>query len=127
MIAWRIAGGRSAKLAVELWLAPVSFYPDVAVVVMVPVTVDPAGVGMRRLLVDAWNPDVPVAVPAVVACVPGPIGVLVGRRRNFLVRRAGGPMRTTTWAFAMPAVRKSPQTAERVSLFIRAFSLFTTS
>jgi hypothetical protein len=63
----------------------VSFYPDVAVVVMVPVTFDPAGVRMRRLLVYAWNPDVSVAVPAVVACVPGPIGVLVRGRRNYLV------------------------------------------
>jgi hypothetical protein len=42
---------------------------------------------MRRLLVDAWNPDVSVAVPAVVACVPGPIGVFVGRWWDDLVGR----------------------------------------
>jgi hypothetical protein len=53
---------------------------------MIPVTVDPAGVRVRWLLVGAWNPDVSVAVPAVVACMPSPIGVLVGRRRDDLVR-----------------------------------------
>jgi hypothetical protein len=89
MITWRIVGGRSAKLERSCWLAPVAFYPDVAVVVMVPVTGFPAGVGMRRLLVCAWNPDVVVAVPAVVAGVPGPIGVFVRWRRNYLVDRSG--------------------------------------
>ena len=60
-------------------LAPVAFYPDVAVVVMVPMTFNPAGVGMRRLLVDAGDPDVAVTVPAMVAIVPGPARVFVRR------------------------------------------------
>jgi hypothetical protein len=85
MIAWRIDGGDPPSYEEGCGLAPVSFCPDIAVAVVVPMTVDPAGVRMRRLLVDAWNPDVSVAVPAVVACVPGPIGVLVWGRRNDLV------------------------------------------
>jgi hypothetical protein len=62
----------------------VSFNPDVALTMVVPVTGDPAGVGMRRFHVGPGNPDVCVAVPAMIALVPGPAGVLVGRRRNNL-------------------------------------------
>jgi hypothetical protein len=64
----------------------VPFNPDVAIVMVVPVTVDPAGVGMRRPLINAWNPNILIAVPAVVACVPGIVWVFVGRWWNNLAR-----------------------------------------
>jgi hypothetical protein len=60
----------------------VAFDPDVAVAVVVPVAVDPAGVGVRRFYVGSGNPDVAIAIPAVVAGVPGPIWVLMGWGRD---------------------------------------------
>ena len=43
---------------------------------MLPASSDPAGMGMRRLDVRAGNPNVVVALPAVVASVPNPVAVL---------------------------------------------------
>jgi hypothetical protein len=67
-------------------LAPVAFDPNVAAIVMGPVTVDPDGVGVGWFHVGSGDPDVGVAVPAVIASVPGPIGVLMGWGRNVLDR-----------------------------------------
>jgi hypothetical protein len=67
----------------------VPFSPDVAVVAVIPTTIDPSGVGMWGLLVGSGNPDVAVTVPAMVASVPGPIGVLVGTRWNYLADTSG--------------------------------------
>ena len=64
-----------------------AFYPDVAIVVMIPVAGYPVGVGAGWGFIDAGYPDVSVAVPAMVAVVPGPVGVLVWRRGNALVDR----------------------------------------
>jgi hypothetical protein len=68
----------------QVRLAPVAFHPDIAFAMMVPVPVDPTSVGMGWFDVSSGDPDVGVAVPAVVAGVPGPIGVLVGWGRNVL-------------------------------------------
>jgi hypothetical protein len=65
----------------------VAFYPDIAVMTVIPVAGDPACVGVRRGLIDAGNPYVAVAVPAVVAVMPGPVRVLVGWSRDYLVDR----------------------------------------
>jgi hypothetical protein len=54
----------------------VTFYPDVFAVAMLPASSDPASVGVWRLNVFAWNPNIGVAVPTVIAGVPGPIAVL---------------------------------------------------
>jgi hypothetical protein len=63
----------------------VTFDPDVAVAVVIPMTVNPMGVSVRRLNVGSGNPDVAVTIPAVIASVPGPVGVLVrGRRNDFM-------------------------------------------
>ena len=49
MISWR-AYRPPATISSYLWcLAPVSFNPDVAIATVVPVSGDPAGVGVRRL------------------------------------------------------------------------------
>jgi hypothetical protein len=64
----------------------VAFHPDIAFAMVVPVAVDPTSVGMGWFDVGSGNPDITVAVPAVVAGVPGPIGVLVGWGRNTLDR-----------------------------------------
>jgi hypothetical protein len=69
----------------------VTFYPDVASAVVVPVSGDPVGVGVGWFDVVSGDPDIPVAVPAMIAVVPGPVGVLVGRGRHFLM----GPFRWT--------------------------------
>jgi len=74
-------------------LAPVSFDPNVFAVAMVPVAFDPASVWMWRRNVLAGDPNVGVAVPAMIAGVPGPVAVLVRRRWNHFVRtrrRANG-------------------------------------
>jgi hypothetical protein len=56
----------------------VTFYPDVAAAVVVPVSGDPTGVVVGWFDVGSGDPDVAVAVPAVIAFVPGPFKVLVG-------------------------------------------------
>jgi hypothetical protein len=65
-------------------LAPVTFYPDIAFAVMVPVPVHPTSVWVGWFDVGSGDPDVGAAVPAVIAGVPGPIGVLMGWGRNVL-------------------------------------------
>jgi hypothetical protein len=62
----------------------VAFDPDVAFAVVVPVAVDPVGVGVGWFHVGSGNPNIPVTVPAVVAGVPGPVWVLVRWGRNVL-------------------------------------------
>jgi hypothetical protein len=64
----------------------VSFNPDVTVAVVVPVSRDPTGVGVRWFDVGSGDPDVMVAIPTVVAFVPCPIGVFVGGWWNALLR-----------------------------------------
>jgi hypothetical protein len=59
-------------------VVPVTFDPDVAAVALVPVTADPVGVGVGWLGVVSGDPDVAVAVPAMVAIVPGPARVFAG-------------------------------------------------
>ena len=63
-----------------------SFDPDVAAVMVVPVAVDPVGMGVWWFHIVPGNPDVPFAIPAVVACVPCPVGVLMWRGRDDFVR-----------------------------------------
>jgi hypothetical protein len=60
----------------------VAFCPDVAFTVVIPVSVDPASMSMGWFNVGSGNPYVAISVPAVVAGVPCPVGVLVGCRRN---------------------------------------------
>jgi hypothetical protein len=64
----------------------VSFDPDPAAAAMVPVSFDPTGVGVGWFDVGAGNPDVAVAVPTVIAGVPGPVTMLSWGRRNDFVR-----------------------------------------
>jgi hypothetical protein len=66
-------------------LAPVAFDPDPAAAAVGPVAFDPAGAGVGRFHVGSGNPDVGVAVPAVVAGMPGPVAMLGRRRRNDFV------------------------------------------
>ena len=56
---------------------PMTFDPNIATVALVPVTGDPVGVGVGWFGVVSVDPDVVVAVPAVIAVVPGPTRVLV--------------------------------------------------
>ena len=63
-------------------LAPVTFNPDVAATPVDPVPFDPAGVGVRWLDIVSGNPYVAMAVPTVIAVVPGPAWMLTGWGRN---------------------------------------------
>jgi hypothetical protein len=81
MIPWRAV--RLARQGIEVFnLAPVAFDPDVTVAVVVPVAVDPAGVGVGWFNVRAGDPYVLMTVVAVIAGVPGPVGVFVGWGRD---------------------------------------------
>jgi hypothetical protein len=79
-----LAGHVVGPPGIEVQLAPVAFAIDVAVAVANPLAVDPVCVGVGRVGVVSGNPDILVAVVAVIAGVPGPIGVLMGWRRNAL-------------------------------------------
>jgi hypothetical protein len=68
----------------------VTFNPDVAATPVIPVAVDPARVGVGWFNVVSGNPDISIAVPAVVACVPCPVGVLMWWWRYDFVRSFGG-------------------------------------
>jgi len=54
-----------------------AFDPNVAAMVVVPVTANPVSVLVGRLDVVAGDPDVSVTVPTVIAVMPGPTWVLV--------------------------------------------------
>jgi len=69
---------------------PVAFYPDVAASSMIPVALDPVGMSVGWFNVGSWDPDVSVAIPPVIAVVPGPAGVLVGYRGDDFVRSLRG-------------------------------------
>ena len=56
-----------------------TFYPDVAFAMVIPVAVNPVGVGMGCFDIGSGNPDVAVTVPAMVAIVPSPARVFVRR------------------------------------------------
>jgi hypothetical protein len=60
----------------------VTFYPDVAFAMVIPVAVNPVGVGMRCFDIGSGNPDVAVSVPAMIATVPCPILMLMGWGRD---------------------------------------------
>jgi hypothetical protein len=77
MIPWRAMWAVRQGIVVLSSLAPVAFDPDIAAVSVGPVAFDPAGVGVGWFDVGSGNPDVAVAVPAVVAGVPGPVGMLM--------------------------------------------------
>jgi hypothetical protein len=85
MIPWRAIGPARHGIEGFFSLTPVTFYPDVASFMVIPVSGDPTGVGVGWFDVRSGDPDVTVAVPAVIAFVPGPVGVLVGRGRHNLV------------------------------------------
>jgi hypothetical protein len=54
---------------------------------MIPVAVFPTGVWVRRFNIIAGNPDVLAPIVAVIAVVPSPVRMFVGRRRNALDSR----------------------------------------
>jgi len=56
---------------------------------MLPAAVDPVCVGVRRGNIFTRNPDVGIAIPAVIACVPNPVAVFGWERRTPL-NDAGG-------------------------------------
>jgi hypothetical protein len=64
----------------------VTFDPNIAATPVVPVTGDPVGVGVGWFGVVSGDPNVAVAVPAVIAVVPGPTGMLAGYGGNDFVR-----------------------------------------
>lgn len=66
----------------EFTLAPVAFDPDVTAVSRDPMAPDPNCVGAGWLNVISGGPHIVAAVPAVIAGVPGPVGVCRRRRRN---------------------------------------------
>jgi hypothetical protein len=86
MIPWRATGATRRDIEVRFGLAPVTFDPNVAAAMVVPVAFDPVGVGVGWFHVVSGNPDIAVVFPAVVAGVPGPVGVLVRWWRDDLNR-----------------------------------------
>ena len=77
-------------------LAPVAIAPDVAAALVDPFASNPDGVSVGWLDIRSADPDVAISVPAVVALMPGPVGVFV-RWWGYALDDVGrGPMRTTT-------------------------------
>ena len=68
-------------------LAPVSFNPDVAAAGVAPMAGNPTGSATRGRHINAGNPDVASAVPAVVSAAPDPVAVRVWRRWNHFAAR----------------------------------------
>ncbi len=68
-----------SPLGEEIRLAPVAFVPDVAAALVDPVAFDPDRMRTGRGHIGSWNPDIAVTVPAMIAGVPGPIGVSTRR------------------------------------------------
>jgi hypothetical protein len=67
-----------------------TLYPDITATPMIPMTLNPAGVGVWWFHIGSRNPDVAIAVPAVIACVPCPVGVLMWRGRDDFMRSRRG-------------------------------------
>jgi hypothetical protein len=88
MIPWR-ADGLARQGTGVAGLAPATFAPDVSVAAVIPATIDPAGMRMGWTFVDSGNPDVSVAVPAVVTRVPSPVAMLGRRWRDTLIDACG--------------------------------------
>jgi hypothetical protein len=63
-------------------LAPVSFVPDIAATLSTPFTGYPDGTGVRGTHVAAADPDIAMAVPAVIAADPDVIAMRAWRYRN---------------------------------------------
>jgi hypothetical protein len=68
----------------------VSFDPDIAAAGVAIVARDPAGSAMRWRNIDAGNPDVSLAVPAVVSALPDPVAVIARTWRNDLAPNRRG-------------------------------------
>jgi hypothetical protein len=103
----------------------VTFDPDVFAVAMIPVAVNPTGVRVRRFNVRARNPDIVVALVAVIAGVPSPIAVLGRRRRNDFVGTRRGANRDVYLAKSVRGTDGEQECAgcgEKMLLH-RAFSL----
>jgi hypothetical protein len=84
MIPWRAEEEfASARQDIERpsGLTPVTFNPDIAFAMMIPVPANPVGMGMRWLDVISGDPDVRMAIPTMVAFMPGPSRMLVRRWR----------------------------------------------
>jgi hypothetical protein len=64
--------------------------PDVAAALFAPLTGDPNGSAMRRTAIDSRNPDIAVAVPAVVA----------GNPDVTFVWRSGNDLNRARWRWA---------------------------
>jgi hypothetical protein len=71
-------------------LAPVARVPDLAAAFGAPLARDPDGSGTGRFGVAAADPDVAMAVPAVIAGNPYP-ATMWGRRNNLHRARRGRP------------------------------------
>lgn len=59
-----------------------TFDPDIATMALIPVATNPVSMGVWWLDIVSGDPDVTVAVPAVIAVMPSPAGVLVGWSRD---------------------------------------------
>jgi hypothetical protein len=62
----------------------VTIVPDVATALMNPLASNPDGVAMGWLDIGSGDPDVAISVPAMVALMPGPVGVFARRWRHAL-------------------------------------------
>jgi hypothetical protein len=49
---------------------------------MVPTAIDPSCMRARRLHIGSRNPHIASSIPAVIAGMPGPVGMFMGRWRN---------------------------------------------
>jgi hypothetical protein len=64
-----------------------TLFPDPAIVTMLPAARYPVGMGSGWGFIDTWDPNVTVAIPAMVARVPFPIRMLVRARRDSFMFR----------------------------------------
>src|SRR6185312_11816995 len=108
-------------------LAPVAFNPDVFAAAVGVMARNPASVRMRRRYVLTGNPDVGVAVPALVALVPYPVAVLRrGRRYPFAAgrRRCDANVEPDLRAGDQSAPRKEDRGGGRENLFLHGVFSF---
>jgi hypothetical protein len=101
----------------------VAFDPDIATAAVGPVAFDPARTGAGGLLIGSGDPYVAVAVPAVVAGVPGPVAVFWWRGRDYFTGPGRGADTDNNLSLCNASGEKNCAGNNREEFLHRAISL----